>query len=101
VSAYKNGAQVMKRILAKMDSFQAKMDANQEMTARLEAKTDANLKEMKDEIRANNEKFEVLRDTLVAQMDDHHKRMRASVNASREETTACQEATEAYPEKWR
>jgi hypothetical protein len=77
-------------MLAKMDSFQeetktnqAKTDANQEMLAemkisqaemlaKMEAKigstqenmivneTDANQREMKAEIRANNEKFEVL-----------------------------------------
>lgn len=34
-----------------MDSFQAKMNANQEMLTRMEAKTDVNLKEMKEEIR--------------------------------------------------
>jgi hypothetical protein len=98
-----------------------KMDAS-------EAKVDANLKEIKEDIKtnqakmearieANNWKFEVLRDTLVSWMDAHHAKtdvnheemmakldahhewMRASVNAWRKETTACQEVTEAYPEK--
>jgi hypothetical protein len=32
---------------------------------RMEAKADANLREMKAEIRANNEKFEVFHDTLA------------------------------------
>jgi uncharacterized protein YPO0396 len=88
-----------------------------------QAKADANLKEMKEEmlakmearIKANNEKFKILRDTLVSQMvshharteanqeemiaklDTYHERMGAGVNAWQEEVTACQEATEAYP----
>jgi hypothetical protein len=40
------------------------------------------------------------REELMAELDAHHERMRASVNAWREKTS-CQEATEAYPEKWR
>jgi hypothetical protein len=89
-------------MLARMDCFLEKMDPN--------------FREMKAEIRANNEKFEALKDTIVSRTDAHHarteanqemtakldanhKRMRASVNAWREETTAYQEATEGYPEK--
>lgn len=64
-------------MLAKMDSFQKEMKdiiTNQ-------TKTDATLKEMKeeltakleakieDEIKTNNEKFEVLQSTLISQMD--------------------------------
>jgi ADP-glucose pyrophosphorylase len=42
------------------------METNQE---RMETKADAHLKEMKAELRVNNEKFEVLRGTLVSRMD--------------------------------
>jgi multidrug resistance efflux pump len=88
--------------------LEAKIDANQE---KMDAKTDANLKEMKAEIRANNEEFEVLRSTLVsrmaihqvrteavqevAKMDARQERMGASMNVWRKEITACQDATEA------
>jgi hypothetical protein len=40
----------------------------------LDANTDANLREMKAEIRANNEKFDVLQSTLVPPMDIHQAR---------------------------
>jgi hypothetical protein len=42
-------------------SHARKMDANLEMLAKMEAR-----------IEANNEKFEVLRSTLVSRMDAHH-----------------------------
>jgi hypothetical protein len=32
-------------------------------------------------IETTNEKFEVLRDTLLSRMDSHHERMKANVNA--------------------
>jgi hypothetical protein len=69
------------------------------------------------EIRANNEKFEVLRGILVSRMDIQQiktgviqeeiipkidvqqERMEASKNAWRNETTACQEETKACLEK--
>jgi hypothetical protein len=68
-------------------------------------------------IEASNEKFEFLQGTLLSWMDAHHakteanheemmtkldahhERMTASVNTRWKETTACQEAVEAYPEK--
>jgi hypothetical protein len=37
----------------------------------MDAKTDANLRDMKAEIRANNEKCDVLQITLVSWMDIH------------------------------
>jgi endo-alpha-1,4-polygalactosaminidase (GH114 family) len=107
---------MMELMLAKLDSFREEIKTNQ-------SKADADVEEMKEEmlakmearIKANNEKFEVLPDTLIslmdahyarteanqemiAKLDTHHERMRASVNAWQEEMTACQEATEAYPE---
>jgi hypothetical protein len=71
---------------------------------------------MEATLKANNEKVEVLQDTLVfmmdahctrteanqeemiAKLDTHHERVRSIVNAWQEEMTACQEATEVYPE---
>jgi hypothetical protein len=44
---------------------------------------DASLKEMKAEIRANNEKFEVLQGTLFSRMDAYH----AKTEANHEEMT--------------
>jgi DUF2075 family protein len=69
-----------------MDSFQEKMEANREMMARMEAKTDKKMKEemlakMEARIEANNQKFEVLRDTLISWLDAHHERVRANVDA--------------------
>jgi hypothetical protein len=111
--------QMMTRVLAEIRidreemtaRLQAKTDTNQE---KMDAKTDFNQREMKAEIRARNENFEVLRRTLVsrmvihqarteaiqevAKMDAHQERMGASMNACRKETTACQEATEACQE---
>jgi hypothetical protein len=90
---------MMTRLLVEMKALQENMDVNQ-------VKMDS-----------NNEKFEVLRGNLVsridahhakteanhkeimAKLDAHHERMRASVDAWRKETTACQEATEACLEK--
>jgi hypothetical protein len=37
---------------------------------------------------------------MMAKLDAQHEGMKACVNAWRKETTACQEETEAYPEKW-
>jgi hypothetical protein len=65
---------MMERMLTKVDSFQAKMDTN--------------LQKMEAELRVNNEKFKFLPDALVS-------RMRASVNAWREEMKANQKAKEA------
>jgi hypothetical protein len=36
---------------------------------------------------------------MMAKLDAHHEGTGASLNSGREETTACQEATEAYPEE--
>jgi hypothetical protein len=76
---------------------------------KIDGKTDATLREMKAEIRANNENVEVLRGTIVSLMDlhyakteanheelmavmkDSHKRIEAPMDVSQEET-------EAYPE---
>jgi hypothetical protein len=104
---------------------QEEMKTNQEMLARMGTKTDTTLKEMKEElirrleakieaeIKTNNEKCEVIQRTLISWMDVHQARteaiqeeimakmdtrqegMRASMNAWRKETMACQEVTEA------
>jgi hypothetical protein len=50
-------------MLAKMDSFQEKIEANQE-------KMDA----FQEVMRTNSEKFEVLRGTLISRMDIHQAR---------------------------
>jgi hypothetical protein len=51
--------QMMERLLAKMDASQAKMDANHaEMLARMKAKTDFTLEEIKAEIRVCQEATE-------------------------------------------
>jgi hypothetical protein len=97
------------------------MDANQEEMKANQAKTDADLRDMRDEITArleteietNNEKFEVLQNTFVSKMDihlaqpevvqeeiivkmdTHQERMGASINAWQKETTVCQVAMEA------
>jgi hypothetical protein len=101
-------------LASRVEANQAEMKANK-------AKTDANLRDMREEITArleteietNNEKFVVLRSTLISRMDihlarteanqeeiivkmdTHQESMRASINAWRKETTACQEAMEA------
>jgi predicted glycoside hydrolase/deacetylase ChbG (UPF0249 family) len=54
----------------------------------MEDKIDANLREIKTEIRANNEKFEVLQSLLVYWMDIHQ----AWTEAIHEEITAQMEA---------
>jgi TolA-binding protein len=84
------------------------MEQMMELLQDMQENIDAYLKEMKDEIRATNDKFEVLQDTLVslldaqdarteanqeemmAKLDVHHERLRASVDAWRKGTTACQ-----------
>jgi hypothetical protein len=55
----------MERILAKVDSFQGKMGASQGIMARLEAKTDVNLKEMKQGIRTNRGKAEAYHEMIM------------------------------------
>jgi hypothetical protein len=76
-------------MLAKMDSFQEEMKTSREMTARMGAKADGNLKEMKEELSArlkarieaetkpNKEKLEVLRSTFGSQIDIHQVRTEA------------------------
>jgi hypothetical protein len=69
----------MKAMQEQMNANQAKanMKTNQDMLARMEAKMDIILKEMKEEMLAkmeariddNNEKFEALEDTLVSRID--------------------------------
>jgi hypothetical protein len=66
--------QMMARLLDEIRTNQAKADANlkdmkEEIIARLEAKIDANQEKLEDRIAANNEKFEVLRGNLVSRMD--------------------------------
>jgi hypothetical protein len=58
-------------MLAEMKVMQQKMIASRELML---AKMDANQREMK---KGNNEKFEILRDTLVSRMGAHQDRMMA------------------------
>jgi hypothetical protein len=53
------------------------MDAWLEEMKAVEERTHANLKEMKVEIRAKNEKFKVLQSTLISWMDIHQARTEA------------------------
>jgi hypothetical protein len=71
--------QMMERLLAEMKAMQAKMDANQEMTGRLDskteanqAKTDVNLKEIKEKI--------------LAKMEPNQERMMACLEKAKEPT---------------
>jgi hypothetical protein len=57
-------------------------------------RTDASLREMNTETRANNEKFEILQDTLASQMDIHQ----AMTEYTQEEMKANQEKIEATME---
>jgi hypothetical protein len=53
--------QMVARLLAEIRTNREKMKTNQaEMVARMEAKTDVNLKEMKEEIRYNQAKVELM-----------------------------------------
>jgi hypothetical protein len=64
------------------------------MMARLEAKTDANQKEMKEIMKAQMA-------SLVSRMDIHQEKMEATIHilrAWRKETMACQDMMEAYLE---
>jgi hypothetical protein len=53
------------------------MEAWVEETKAVKERTDANLREMKAEIKTNNEKFEVLGGTLLSRMDIHQTRIEA------------------------
>jgi FtsZ-binding cell division protein ZapB len=69
--------QMMERLLAKMDANQAEMKGDQE-ERKAEMKTnDKMLVRMEAKIEADNEKFEVLQDTLVSQIDAHQERIMA------------------------
>jgi hypothetical protein len=75
------------------------------MTARLLAEIRTNREEMEAQVGslvsrmdAYHAKREANHEMLMAKLDAHHERMRASVNAWRRETTACQEATETNQE---
>jgi hypothetical protein len=73
---------MMELMLAKLDSFQEEIRTNrEEMLAKMEtnqqkmdAKMGTSLREMKTEIRANNEKFEVIQGTLISWMVIHQAR---------------------------
>jgi hypothetical protein len=62
----------------------------EQMMERLLSKIKDDQKESMVEMKAGHE-------MMMAKLDTHHERMEASVNAWQKETTACQEATEAYP----
>jgi hypothetical protein len=66
------------KIYTTQENIEARIDTNQE---KMIAKTDTSLREMKAEIRASNEKFEVLQSTLVSWMDIYQ----AWTEASKEE----------------
>jgi hypothetical protein len=57
--------------------MEAKMDTNQKEMNVKQERTDTNLNKMEAEIRANNEKFQVLQGTLVSQTDIHQARTEA------------------------
>jgi hypothetical protein len=59
------------------------------MRAEMLAKMEANQERMDSRIEANNEKFEVLKSTLVTQMDAHH----GKTEASHEESMAARKAS--------
>jgi hypothetical protein len=86
---------MLKQIL---DHLLAEMNVMQE-------KTEASLKEIKTEIRTNNEKFEVLQDALVARINIHQSRTqtkretRAKMDAWTEKTEVCVGKLEANREK--
>jgi hypothetical protein len=83
------------------------------MTGRLQARIDSNQEKIESEIKGNNEKFEVLRSTLVtlmdihqvwkeaiqeeiiAKMDTHQERMGSQCECLAKTTMACQGAPEA------
>jgi hypothetical protein len=73
----------------RQDGCQARRNEGLVIRNQGHAKTDANLREMKAEIRANNEKFEALRGTLVSRMDAHH----AETDANHEELMATMKAS--------
>jgi hypothetical protein len=89
--------QILACALAKVNVMVERMDTNlremkaemrtdqEEMTARVEAK-----------IEASNEKFEVLQDTLVSQMDIHQ----ARTEAMKEKMDTHQESMEAKMDAW-
>lgn len=58
----------MERMLARVGSFQAKMDDTKEMLSRMEAKTDVNLKEMEQEMRTNRAKTEANHERIMAKL---------------------------------
>jgi predicted glycoside hydrolase/deacetylase ChbG (UPF0249 family) len=64
--------------LDRTDSIELRQDGclHKDMKA-LQERTDANLREVKAEIRTNNEKFEVLQGDLVSWMDIHEARTEA------------------------
>jgi hypothetical protein len=94
--------------------MKAEIKTNQE---RMTFKMDARLREMKAEIKANNEKFGVLRSTLVSGMDAHHAKtevnneelmvamlvsreiIEALMDVSLETTEGCREKIEANQQK--
>jgi hypothetical protein len=91
--------QILDHLFAKMNVVQERMEAN--------------IKEMKVEIKTNNKKCEVLQgifvswmdihqartetiqEKIISKMDAHQESMEATMNAWRKEMTPCQEATEA------
>jgi hypothetical protein len=86
--------EILAKIKADIRTNQAKVDANmetnQEMLARMEAKMDINLKEMKEEMLAkmkarmedNNEKLKILQSTIISQMDIHQRSWRPQFTPS-------------------
>jgi hypothetical protein len=72
--------QMMELLLAKMDGRQ------EERLARMEAKMDANKKEMKED---NNKKFEVLKGTLFSQMYIHREKLEEAIQHRIEDVMTC------------
>jgi hypothetical protein len=69
---------------AKLSSNEAEMKTNQEMPARLETKTDVNLKEMKEAIRSNQEKIKEDIRTNSAKADTTLKEMKEELKVGLE-----------------
>jgi hypothetical protein len=107
LQAMRKGMKVMQE---KMDANMAKMDANQARLEAIQAETKTNREEMLARIDVNRERMNV---SLKEEMKSGQAEIRSTVNAligkmdawftemkdGRRETMACQEATEANPEK--
>jgi hypothetical protein len=77
-------------------------EVKEEMTARMETRIDANNEKLKglqstfmSQMDIHQVRTEAIQEEIIAQMDAHQERLGASVSASQEGMTTCQEVTEA------